>query len=134
MRTVTANSSNSQSHRDSLLIAQFTPQNFTDWRFWQLGTELNHFGLLVTSQMGFAIRAHIFFGERWYGFDDAMYTAGRLLEILSREADPSAVLNALPTSFNLPPEAIDRLREIGARLLRTSPDFQRLLRELPTLK
>jgi len=45
---------------------------------------------------------HIFFGERWYGFDDAMYTAGRLLEILSREADPSALLDALPTSFSTP--------------------------------
>jgi phosphomannomutase len=45
---------------------------------------------------------HLFFGERWYGFDDAMYTAGRLLEILSRHADPSAFLNALPTSFSTP--------------------------------
>jgi phosphomannomutase len=45
---------------------------------------------------------HIFFAERWYGFDDATYTAGRLLEILSREADPSALLNALPTSFSTP--------------------------------
>jgi phosphomannomutase len=45
---------------------------------------------------------HIFFGERWYGFDDATYCAGRMLEILSRSKDPSAVLNALPTSFNTP--------------------------------
>ncbi|MBL8349638.1 MAG: phosphomannomutase/phosphoglucomutase [Burkholderiaceae bacterium] len=45
---------------------------------------------------------HIFFGERWYGFDDAMYTAARVLEILSRSADPSAVLDALPTSFSTP--------------------------------
>ena len=45
---------------------------------------------------------HIFFGERWYGFDDATYTAARLLEILSRSKNPSAVLNALPTSFNTP--------------------------------
>jgi phosphomannomutase len=45
---------------------------------------------------------HIFFGERWYGFDDATYCAARLLEILSRSKDPSAVLNALPTSFNTP--------------------------------
>ena len=44
-----------------------------------------------------------------------------------------AYFNALPTSFNLPPEAVDRLREVGARLLRNSPDFQRLLRELPDL-
>jgi phosphomannomutase len=45
---------------------------------------------------------HIFFGERWYGFDDATYTAARMLEILSRSADPSAVLNALPTSHSTP--------------------------------
>jgi NTE family protein len=44
-----------------------------------------------------------------------------------------AYFNALPTSFNLPPEAIDRLREVGARLLRASPDYLRLLRELPGL-
>jgi phosphomannomutase len=45
---------------------------------------------------------HLFFGERWYGFDDAMYTAARLLEILSRHDDPSTVLDALPTSFSTP--------------------------------
>ena len=45
---------------------------------------------------------HLFFGERWYGFDDAMYTAARLLEILSRHDDPSALLDALPTSFSTP--------------------------------
>ena len=45
---------------------------------------------------------HIFMGERWYGFDDAMYTAARVLEILSRSANPSAVLDALPTSFSTP--------------------------------
>ncbi len=45
---------------------------------------------------------HLFFGERWYGFDDAMYTAARLLEILSREKNPSAMLDALPTSFSTP--------------------------------
>jgi phosphomannomutase len=45
---------------------------------------------------------HIFFGERWYGFDDATYTAARLLEILSKVPDPSAVLNSLPTSHSTP--------------------------------
>jgi phosphomannomutase len=45
---------------------------------------------------------HLFFGERWYGFDDAMYTAARLLEILSRQQDPSAFLDALPSSFSTP--------------------------------
>jgi phosphomannomutase len=45
---------------------------------------------------------HIFFSERWYGFDDATYTAGRLLEILSKSDNPSAILDALPTSFSTP--------------------------------
>jgi phosphomannomutase len=45
---------------------------------------------------------HLFFGERWYGFDDAMYTAARLLEILARESDPGALLDALPTSYSTP--------------------------------
>jgi len=45
---------------------------------------------------------HIFFGERWYGFDDAQYVGARLLEILSRSSDPDAVLDALPDSVNTP--------------------------------
>ena len=45
---------------------------------------------------------HIFFSERWYGFDDATYTAARLLEILSRADNPSEVLDGLPSSHNTP--------------------------------
>jgi phosphomannomutase / phosphoglucomutase len=45
---------------------------------------------------------HTFFKERWYGFDDAMYAGARLLEILSREKDPSAVLEALPDALSTP--------------------------------
>ncbi len=56
----------------------------------------------IGSPLAGEMSGHIFFGERWYGFDDATYTAARLLEILSASADPSAVLNALPTSFSTP--------------------------------
>ncbi len=45
---------------------------------------------------------HTFFGERWYGFDDGLYAGARLLEILSRHADPSAALNALPDAVSTP--------------------------------
>jgi len=45
---------------------------------------------------------HIFFKERWYGFDDALYCGARLLEILSREPDGNAVLRALPDSPSTP--------------------------------
>ncbi len=49
---------------------------------------------------------HVFFKERWYGFDDGLYSGCRLLEILSRSADPSAVLNALPDSVSTPEQHI----------------------------
>ena len=45
---------------------------------------------------------HAFFTERWYGFDDGLYAGARLLEILSRHADPGAVLDALPDSLSTP--------------------------------
>ncbi len=45
---------------------------------------------------------HLFFKERWYGFDDGLYAGSRLLELLSREADINATLNNLPDSINTP--------------------------------
>src|SRR5690606_21469621 len=45
---------------------------------------------------------HIFFKERWFGFDDGLYTGARLLEILSAYDDPSAVLEALPKDISTP--------------------------------
>jgi len=45
---------------------------------------------------------HVFFVERWYGFDDAQYAGARLLEILSKTQDASAALNALPDSISTP--------------------------------
>ncbi len=45
---------------------------------------------------------HIFYKDRWYGFDDGLYAGARLLEILSRHADPGGVLEALPDSPTTP--------------------------------
>lgn len=45
---------------------------------------------------------HLFFKERWYGFDDGLYAGARLLELLSRETDINAALNNLPDSLNTP--------------------------------
>ncbi|MDO5693307.1 MAG: phosphomannomutase/phosphoglucomutase [Pseudomonadota bacterium] len=56
----------------------------------------------VHSPLGGEMSGHIFFKERWFGFDDGTYAGCRLLEILSRHADPSAALNALPTSHATP--------------------------------
>lgn len=56
----------------------------------------------TSSPLGGEMSGHIFFKERWFGFDDGTYAGCRLLEILSRHGDPSAVLNALPTSHSTP--------------------------------
>lgn len=56
----------------------------------------------INSPLGGEMSGHIFFKERWYGFDDGTYAGARMLEILSRHADPSAVLDALPTSHSTP--------------------------------
>ena len=45
---------------------------------------------------------HIFFNDRWYGFDDGLYTAARLLEILARVPDPGALLEGLPDASSTP--------------------------------
>ncbi len=92
---------------------------------WKTGhslvkAKLKETGAPIAGEMS----GHIFFSERWYGFDDAMYTAGRLLEILSRSDDPSAVLNALPTSFNTPelnvPCAEGEPAQVIAKILATA--------------
>ncbi len=70
---------------------------------WKTGHSLIKAQLKTTgSPLAGEMSGHIFFGERWYGFDDATYTAARVLEILSRSKNPSQVLNALPTSFSTP--------------------------------
>ncbi|MBS0449934.1 MAG: phosphomannomutase/phosphoglucomutase [Proteobacteria bacterium] len=56
----------------------------------------------VNSPLGGEMSGHIFFKERWFGFDDGTYAGCRLLEILSKSANASDVLNALPTSFSTP--------------------------------
>ncbi len=56
----------------------------------------------LSAPLGGEMSGHIFFQERWYGFDDGTYAGCRLLEILSAHADPGAILNALPLSHSTP--------------------------------
>lgn len=56
----------------------------------------------LDSPLGGEMSGHIFFQERWFGFDDATYSAARLLEIVSRAPDANAVLKALPSSHSTP--------------------------------
>jgi len=53
--------------------------------------------------LGGEMSGHIFFKERWYGFDDALYSAARLLEIVSRDHRPvSEIFGEIPNSINTP--------------------------------
>jgi phosphomannomutase len=75
---------------------------------------------------------HIFFADRYYGFDDALYAAVRLLGIVSRAKESLAAMrDALPKAVNTPElrfacseerkfavveEVADRLRRAGAEM------------------
>ncbi|HTW54322.1 MAG TPA: phosphomannomutase/phosphoglucomutase [Stellaceae bacterium] len=74
---------------------------------------------------------HIFFGDRWYGFDDAIYVAVRLLGILAQSAESLAeIADRLPVMFNTPELRIDCdedrkfpiVAEIAERLRRRGAD------------
>jgi len=56
-------------------------------------------GALLAGEMS----GHIFFKERWYGFDDGIYSAARLLEILSLEKrNAEQVFSAFPSDISTP--------------------------------
>ena len=51
---------------------------------------------------GGEMSGHLFFKDRWYGFDDGLYAGARLLELASRMPDITQALNALPQSRSTP--------------------------------
>ncbi|MBV8666491.1 MAG: phosphomannomutase/phosphoglucomutase [Burkholderiaceae bacterium] len=70
---------------------------------WKTGHSLVKAKMRETgAPLGGEMSGHVFFKDRWYGFDDGLYAGARMLELLSRMNDPSAVLNALPQSSSTP--------------------------------
>ncbi len=71
---------------------------------WKTGhsfikAKLQESGALLAGEMS----GHIFFKERWYGFDDGLYAGARLLELLSRDPRPPAeIFGSLPNTLNTP--------------------------------
>ena len=95
---------------------------------WQTGHSLIKAKLAETgAPLAGEMSGHIFFKERWYGFDDGLYTGARLLEIVSRHADPSAVLDALPQDVSTPELKIEMAEGEPHQLvaaLQQSPAFK----------
>ncbi|HYG06132.1 MAG TPA: phosphomannomutase/phosphoglucomutase [Stenotrophomonas sp.] len=71
---------------------------------WKTGHSLIKSKMRETdAELAGEMSGHFFFKERWYGFDDGLYAAARLLEVLAqREQTPSEVLGELPDSVSTP--------------------------------
>ncbi len=102
---------------------------------WKAGHSLMKAKLKETgAQLAGEMSGHTFFNDRWYGFDDGLYTAVRLLEILSKdERKTDAVFAELPDAFSTP-EILVRMEEgehykLVERLMREIdlPDAQMIM-------
>lgn len=73
---------------------------------WRTGHSLIKAKMRETgAQLAGEMSGHFFFAERWYGFDDAIYAAARLLEILASDLDdrtPEEIFAALPKGVSTP--------------------------------
>ena len=71
---------------------------------WRTGhsfikAKLKESGAVLAGEMS----GHIFFKERWYGFDDGLYTGARLIELLAKAQESTQqVFDRLPDSVNTP--------------------------------
>ncbi len=85
------------------LLAPWIRQHGGEPLMWNTGHALVKAKLKETgAPLAGEMSGHTFFKERWYGFDDGLYTGARLLEILSRSADANAPLKSLPNSPSTP--------------------------------
>ncbi|MFN0160789.1 MAG: phosphomannomutase/phosphoglucomutase [Burkholderiales bacterium] len=70
---------------------------------WKTGHSLIKAKLKETgAPLAGEMSGHVFFKDRWFGFDDALYVGARLIEILARHADTARVLNDLPDAIATP--------------------------------
>ncbi len=76
---------------------------------WKTGHSLIKAKMRETeAELAGEMSGHFFFGERWYGFDDGIYAAARLLEILAAKPEsPTEQLNALPNGVSTPEIKVD---------------------------
>jgi phosphomannomutase/phosphoglucomutase len=70
---------------------------------WKTGHSLIKSKLKETgAPLAGEMSGHVFFKDRWYGFDDGLYAGARMLELLSRVDDPTRLLESLPDSISTP--------------------------------
>jgi phosphomannomutase/phosphoglucomutase len=77
-------------------------------------------GALLAGEMS----GHIFFGHRWLGFDDGIYSSARLLELVSRTDRPvSTLLSDVPRTFATPEIRVDCPEELKFELVRRAQEW-----------
>jgi phosphomannomutase/phosphoglucomutase len=77
-------------------------------------------GALLAGEMS----GHIFFGHRWFGFDDGIYSSARLLELVSRTDRPvSTLLDDVPPTHSTPELRVDCPEELKFELVRRAQEF-----------
>lgn len=93
---------------------------------WKTGHSLVKAKLKETAApLAGEMSGHLFFKDRWYGFDDGLYAGARLLELLSRSPDANAALHAIPNSLCTPElqlicregeafEMLEKMKALGA--------------------
>jgi len=118
--TIIADVKASQVLFDEVALAGGTPL------MWKTGHSLIKAKMAeIGSPLAGEMSGHVFFADKWYGFDDALYAAVRLLGIVARMDVPlSAVRNALPHVLNTPELRFDCddlrkfavIEEVAARL------------------
>ena len=99
---------------------------------WHSGHALIRHKMATTTDaaLGGELSGHLYFNDRWYGFDDGLYSAARLLELIS--ADPRSsteIFKSLPDSINTPELNIDfdsenQLIQFMDRFLEQEKDFK----------
>ncbi len=75
------------------------------------------------------VSGHIFFNDKWFGFDDAVYAGARLLEILGNSGQTLAeIYDSIPQVFNTPEIRVDAGDEIKFRIVDTIREhFKKIL-------
>ena len=90
--------------KSSSNLASFIKDHGGDPLMWKTGHSFIKAKMKETgAELAGEMSGHIFFKERWFGFDDGLYSAARMLEILSKRNQPtSEVFAELPDSVNTP--------------------------------
>ena len=100
--------------KSSRNLSKYIAQHGGKPTMWKTGhsfikNKMKETGALLAGEMS----GHIFFKERWFGFDDGLYAAARMLEILSADPRPvSEIFNELPNDISTP-EITVKLKKDG---------------------